>query len=136
MHFRNANAPGSHVITKGIYTDGRPQACSFSWMERAESVKRKRKVRLEIEHREITLVTGPGGLATPNAPGAWKPGRQVRPAVCPTCGATGILLLPQALTDPVFTQQLLQQSAAGCPIHLGRLPSGEWWVCNESIHRH
>lgn len=81
-------------------------------------------------------MTGMDGLTTPNVPLSWKSGRQPRPAVCPTCGAAAIVSLPQALADPMFTLQLLEQSAAGCPIHLGRGPSGEWWVCQESIHSH
>jgi hypothetical protein len=51
---------------------------------------------------------------------------------CPTCGSRSMGLLAEAL--PGLDSNLPQQGIDGSCVHLHRSPSGEWWVCKQSLH--
>jgi len=91
-------------------------------------MQRKRRVMVEIEHRELTLTSS-------RSPMMWSP-EVPPPAACPVCGAHRLLSLAQALTEPGFTQELLDFSRSAARLHLGRSPAGDWWICGESLHSH
>ncbi|MGC2620864.1 MAG: hypothetical protein WA414_17610 [Acidobacteriaceae bacterium] len=90
---------------------------------------------LNIEHREFSFSTGPGGIAAREAGKGGnleRPGRE-GPATCPACGGAAVLLLPEVLAERGFAQATVERSATGSGLHMGRTPSGEWWVCRDSI---
>jgi hypothetical protein len=101
-------------------------------------MRKTRKVTLQIEHQEISLSTVKAAAAHPSP----RPSRQPAPiavafglpSACPECGSASILPLASALAEPGFTLELLQKSVAGRRLHLGQTPSGEWWVCRQSLH--
>jgi hypothetical protein len=51
---------------------------------------------------------------------------------CPTCGSRSMGLLAEAL--PGLDLTLPHQDIDGSCVHLHRSPSGEWWVCKQSLH--
>jgi len=51
---------------------------------------------------------------------------------CPTCGSRSMSLLAEAL--PGLDSISPQQGIDGSCVHLHRSPSGEWWVCKQSLH--
>jgi hypothetical protein len=101
-------------------------------------VRKTRKVTLQIEHRELSISTVKGGTARPSQRSARQAPLAALgsglPFGCPTCGAGEVLPLAEALTEPDFNLELLQQSVAGRRIHLGQTPAGVWWVCRQSLH--
>jgi hypothetical protein len=52
--------------------------------------------------------------------------------VCPTCGSSSVVLLAEAL--PGLDLTLLKAETADGRVHLHRSPSGEWWICKQSLH--
>jgi hypothetical protein len=89
-------------------------------------MRMKRRVTVEIEHRELTLTAEQDPVV----------GRQLaaRPTACPVCGSLEIVSLAQALAKPRFTAELLEANGAPSHVHLGRSPSGDLWICAESLH--
>lgn len=89
-------------------------------------MQRKRRVMVEIEHRELTLTSS-------RNPIVWPPSAAAPPA-CPVCGAHRLLSLAEALSEPGFAHELLDCGRAVTHLHLGRSPGGDWWICGESLH--
>jgi hypothetical protein len=52
---------------------------------------------------------------------------------CPTCGSRSMSLLAETL--PGLDMNLPNRDIDGSCVHLHRSPSGEWWVCKQSLHR-
>jgi hypothetical protein len=100
-------------------------------------VKKTRKVTLQIEHREISFSTLKAATRPAQRPSRSAPLAALGsglPSHCPACGSGDILPLAEALAEPDFNLELLQQSVAGRRIHLGQTSAGLWWVCRESLH--
>lgn len=96
-------------------------------------MRKKRRVTVEIEHREISFSAGPGGIAPQGARKERELVRATRPLTCPTCSGEVVLSLAEAMAEPGFTQAMLERRAAGTGLHMGQFGSGEWWVCKGSI---
>jgi hypothetical protein len=99
-------------------------------------MKKKRRVELHIEHREISLYVGPGGLvgkhsapAIPSVSGL----QRVRPEACPDCGSSDLQLLTEFVSSVGIDLATLQRGMENGSVHLHRSPDGEWWVCAESL---
>jgi hypothetical protein len=83
-------------------------------------VQKKRKVFLEIEHREISVSAGMGVVAL-NAKGqvqSLEP--QSIPATCSACGGTETSTLAKELAELKFPPALLESGASGKGVHFDR----------------
>jgi hypothetical protein len=100
-------------------------------------LKKAPKVALPIERRKRSLATVKG-VASRQGPRlvheSARPASEFGlPSTCPACGSARVLSLATALAEQGFTLELLEKSAAGRRIHMGQSPSGEWWVCRQSL---
>lgn len=99
------------------------------------SVKKKRRVEIQIERREISLFSGPTAGAPQTQASATGNGLSAeRPAACPTCGSPNLLLLSEAVARGELQRVSLQTMVEAGSFHLHCSASGEWWVCATSIH--
>ena len=102
------------------------------------NVKKTRRVELQIEHREISIFAAPGGLGS-KWPSPTQPEgsglRHSKIETCPTCGSSEMLLLTEAISPKGSGLANLQHGMEAGTVHLHRSPSGEWWICSQSIHR-
>jgi hypothetical protein len=110
-------------------------------MDRGE-LKKKRRVELHIEHREITVFAGPGGLAGQQSPRAAcspqaSPGASSEMLAlshaCPVCGSFQLLPLAETVSSPGIDLRVLQQGMEDGSVHLHRSPDGAWWICTASL---
>jgi hypothetical protein len=60
----------------------------------------------------------------------------LRAAVCPTCGSSNLVLLADAITRNQLDLAALNQGMQDGSVHVHRSPSGEWWICTQSLHPH
>jgi hypothetical protein len=105
-------------------------------------VKRKRRVELHIEHREISVFATPGqSVGTPYGQPVDFPRSdgtgllQVRHAACPSCGSADLVLLSDAVAHARVDLAALNQGMQDGSVHFHRSPSGEWWICTHSMHQ-
>jgi len=98
--------------------------------EGPSGVRKKRRVTLQIEHREISVSAGTGGNAVPERTSGQEADY---PASCPNCGSADLISLSEAIADPALNRELMRHSAGGDGIHLGPSPSGRWWICRKSL---
>jgi len=106
-------------------------------MDRGD-LKKKRRVELHIEHREITVFAGPGGMAGQQSPRAAcspqaSPGTLALSHSCPVCGSLQLLPLAETVSSPGIDLRVLQQGMADGSVHLHRSPDGAWWICTASL---
>lgn len=106
-------------------------------------MRRKRRVEVHIEHREISIFTGGSaaagrtadfyraGLPTSDTTGVLQGGH----AACPTCGSRDLVMLTEAVADKRLDLSALNQGMQDGSIHFHRSPSGEWWICTKSLHQ-
>jgi hypothetical protein len=106
-----------------------------------------RRIEVTVERETVTLLvrglpkdgrderasggSGPESESQELPPPA--PALKIPFATCPTCGSLGMVLLAEAL--PGLDLTLPHQDIDGSCVHLHRSPSGEWWVCKQSLHR-
>ena len=105
-------------------------------------MRKKRRVELHIEHREISVFATRGSMP------AYAPTHSsdltpldaalldLRAAACPTCGSPNLILLADAITRNQLDLAVLNQGMQDGSVHVYRSPSGEWWVCPQSLHPH
>lgn len=101
-------------------------------------MKRKRRVEIQIEHREISIYSGAGpppGQAVNFSASDGTGLMQVRHAACPACGSLDLALLTDAVARARLDLVALNQGMQDGSIHLHRSPSGEWWICNKSLQQ-
>jgi hypothetical protein len=96
-----------------------------------QDVKKKKRVEIEIERREISLFVGAAGDGKlPQAAGAPDRGQMVaRPAACPVCGSANLLPLAEAAGLEEMRNGALQAGVNSGLLHVHRSSSGEWWLC-------
>jgi len=101
-------------------------------------VRSKRRVELHIEHREISVFAGTG--ASPAQP--VDPVRQdaagplpAKHRTCPTCGSQDVILLTDAVSSPRTDLAALNLGMQNGRVHFHLDPSGEWWICTESLQQ-
>jgi hypothetical protein len=101
-------------------------------------MKKKRRVELHIEHREISLFAGPGGLidqhtlsTRPDVSGL----QCTRPEVCPNCGSFEMFLLKEVVASPGIDLSAIQRGMECGTLHIHRSADGAWWVCTQSLQR-
>jgi len=101
-------------------------------------VKTKRRVEIHIERREVSVFAGSGvsaelaaASADPRAGGL----ERIRPAACPACGSADLLPLTEAVVLAGLDVAALQREIDSGRLHLHCSPSGEWWVCGQSLLR-
>jgi hypothetical protein len=102
-----------------------------------DAMKKKRRVELQIEHREISFFARTGGLMTQAAlpTGPEVSGlRCVKPNACPTCGSGDLLLLADTIASTGIDLGALQLGVETGKVHVHRSVSSEWWVCLRSLH--
>jgi len=103
-------------------------------------VRKKRRVELHIERREISIFAGPGFTSSSGQPVPFPASDatgllNVRHAACPTCGSADLALLTDAVSHARLDLACLNQRMQDGSVHFHRSPSGEWWVCNSSLHQ-
>jgi len=99
-------------------------------------VKRKRRVEIRIERREVSVFGAPGFISAqpPGASGPQPSGLLcVRPDACPACGSADLLLLAEAVTLAGLDVASLQTGIEAGSFHLHCSVSGEWWICRQSV---
>jgi hypothetical protein len=99
-------------------------------------MKKKRRVELQIERREISLFARAGGLMTQAAlsTGPEVSGlRHMKPNACSTCGSTDLLLLADATASSGIDLGALQLGVENGSVHIHRSVTGEWWICMRSL---
>ena len=101
-------------------------------------MRRKRRVELHIEHREISIFAAAGPVPGQTADLHLSDGTgllQVRHAACPTCGSADLVLLTDAVAHDRLDLATLNQGMQNGSVHFHRSPSGEWWICTKSLHQ-
>jgi hypothetical protein len=101
-------------------------------------VRRKRRVELHIEHREISVFAGTGPYPTPPINISTLDGAglsQARQSACPTCGSSELVLMTDAVTNSRLDLATLNQGMQNGSVHFHRSPSGEWWICTRSLQQ-
>lgn len=100
-------------------------------------MRKKRRVELHIEHREISIFAGTAlsGRTIDARPSDTTGPLEVRRASCPTCGSSDLVLLTDAVTNLRLDLAVLNQRMQDGSVHLHRAPSGEWWICTQSLHQ-
>lgn len=101
-------------------------------------MKRKRRVELHIERREISVFAGAGMFPGQSADLPRQDGTGLLPAshfACPTCGAVNMILLTDAVSSSGLDLAALNQGMQNGSVHFHRAPSGEWWICTKSFHQ-
>jgi hypothetical protein len=107
-------------------------------------VRRKRRVELHIEHREISIFAAAGTSYAPSIDkidpiDIPKPDgtglSQSRQSTCPTCGSPELVLMTDAVTNARLDLATLNQGMQNGKVHFHRSASGEWWICTRSLHQ-
>jgi hypothetical protein len=107
-------------------------------------VRRKRRIELHIEHREISVFASAGTSYAPSTDridpidmsrtdGASL--SKSRQSACPTCGSPELVLMTDAVTNSRLDLATLNQGMQNGSVHFHRSPSGEWWICTRSLHQ-
>jgi hypothetical protein len=105
-----------------------------------------RRIEVTVERETVTMLVrnlskaGSEERASGNSRPESEPRLLLSPApalskpceTCPTCGSRSMVLLAEALPGRDLT--LPPQDIDGSCVHLHRSPSGEWWVCKQSLH--
>jgi len=101
-------------------------------------VRRKRRVEIHIEHREISIFSSyapqPVPPVHPYQPDSARILQLANPG-CPTCGSPELVLLTEAVTHARLDLIDLNQRMQDGLVHYHRSPSGEWWLCSKSLAR-
>jgi hypothetical protein len=93
-------------------------------------MKKKRRIEIEIEHREFSMFVSPDTRQVGpqgRAPEASKPD------ACLTCGADGMLPLADAVRAAGWNAATLRHDIEQGGLHVQRTRSGEWWICKQSL---
>jgi len=101
-------------------------------------VRRKRRVELHIEHREISVFasTGSSPALSINISASDGAGlSHARQSTCPTCGSPELVLITDAVTNTRLDLATLNRGMQDGSVHFHRSPSGEWWICTRSLHQ-
>jgi hypothetical protein len=98
-------------------------------------VRKKRRVELQIEHREVSIFTGPSRQTIDFHQSDTTGSLQVGHAACPTCGSPELQMLSDAATNFRFDLAALNKGIQDGSIHFHRSHSGEWWICTKSLHK-
>jgi hypothetical protein len=94
-------------------------------------VRKKRRLELHIERREISVFARPRQVTDlSSAEGA--DAMQMSQTACPTCGSKDLILLTEAVTQKHLDFALLNQGMQEGSIHYHRSNSDEWWICTKS----
>jgi hypothetical protein len=102
-------------------------------------VRKKRRVELHIEHREISVFATRGPMSTyaPAHSSDFIPPDagllDLRAAACPTCGSSNLVLLADAITRNQLDLAALNQGMQDGSVHVHRSPAGEWRICTQSL---
>ena len=101
-------------------------------------VRKKRRVELHIERREISVFAGVGYPLEPvvnsearERSGLWH----AMPAVCPLCGSSELMLLAEAVARPETDLAALNLAFESGEVHAHRSADGDWWVCKGRVLR-
>ena len=98
-------------------------------------VRRLRRLRLRIEHREVSVSTI-NAVASPGEPSPVEAlGETALPSSCPNCGAPWHPSLHRALLEAGIDSGLLQAAVLDHRLHLQRQPDGEFRVCERSLQQ-
>jgi hypothetical protein len=101
-------------------------------------MSKKRRVEIQIEHREISIFSGrmPSASQSFHPPALQAvPVLQVANLACPTCGSPHLVSLAEAISQVHFDVTDLNQGMQDGRIHYHRSPSGEWWLCSKSLQQ-
>ena len=102
-------------------------------------MRKKRRVELHIEHREISVFATSGSMPAyaPAHPSDLVPSDaslvEVRAAACPTCGSPNLVLLTDTVASDRLDLAALNQGMQDGSVLVHRSPSGEWWICARSL---
>jgi hypothetical protein len=100
-----------------------------------QMVRRLRRLRLRIEHREVSVSTI-NALASPgDSRTVESPVEPALPASCPSCGAPWHASLQQALSEAGIDSGRLQAAILDRRLHLQRQPDGGFRVCERSLQQ-
>jgi hypothetical protein len=88
-------------------------------------------MEIQIERREITVFASSPSPAALNAPAGNQPA--MRPTNCPVCGASEMLPLSEGVAISGLSVAALSQGIETKQFHLHQTPSGECWVCLQSL---
>jgi len=102
-------------------------------------LKKRRRVELHIEHREVTVFALSGVTAvTPSArtvPVEAIANGLAFSLACPTCGSQELLPLAETVASAAMDLRALQQGMDNGTVHLHRSQDGAWWICGGSIQQ-
>jgi len=112
---------------------------SFLWASpgSAKAMKRKRRIEVQIEHREFSVFSAYGEM-TQAWPGCTTSGsglREMRPEACPVCGATEMVPLAEGMASAGLAMSVLRDGLENCKFHVQHTGSGAWWVCRHSLQQ-
>jgi hypothetical protein len=93
-------------------------------------MKKKRRVEIQIEHREFSMYTAPDARQMGLKGGVPEPSK---PDACPTCGSGGMLPLAEALLREGVNAETLQCGVENGSFHLHLSVSGQWWICQQPL---
>jgi hypothetical protein len=97
---------------------------------RGGDMKKKRRVEIQIEHREFSMFAAMGAPQM----GHWGSGpEQSKPDTCSTCGSAGMLPLADALLMEGWNAATIQRGVENGSFHLQLAASGQWWLCKQSL---
>ena len=101
-------------------------------------MRSKRRIELHIEHREISVFAVSGALPAQAA----DPAKQDEAAdltakhrICPTCGSQDVIVLTDAVSSPRMDLAALNLGMQNGRVHFHLAPSGEWWICTQSLYK-
>lgn len=99
-------------------------------------MKRRRRIEVRIEHREISVFSsqhGPAGDQAGKGAESSIVGNSAAPATCPSCGSNQLLSLTEVIVSPGLDIVSLQNGVNRGIFHLHRNSAGEWLICRESL---
>jgi hypothetical protein len=105
-------------------------------------LKKRRRIEVLIERRELSIYgvsppfgeTSIGGVeGEPKSRGTSRSEAE-RPAICPTCGATEMLRLTEAMALMALNPAPPGSNAERGKVHFILSASEECWVCKPSLH--
>ena len=103
----------------------------------ANKMKRKRRIEVQIERREVSVFSAFGNTA-PVWPGSATTGsglREMRPEVCPVCGAAEMVPLAEGMAAAGLAMAVFRDGLENSKFHLQHTGSGDWWVCRPSLEQ-
>ena len=101
-------------------------------------MRKKRRVELHIEHREISVFSGAAtlsGRTFESRPSDRAGLVGVERVSCPTCGSPELVMLTDTATNSRLDPAVLNLAMQDGSVHSHRSPSGEWCICAKSLHQ-